>query len=186
MTQLPTDQTQSLASLISDKITLVFDNHKNEANDADFSSMEWDPSSCEEELSFFDLSSKVNVMIPFLTVQENLLLGISRKDTDNVIDAILTQLPIFHLPKRILEASANEVTQKEQVLLQIIRAISLKKIVVFDHIDKDKKQSLFINSILPALFKIKKNQIISVIILTDDKELLDSVYYDQVFFIKTK
>ncbi|MGX7013708.1 P-loop NTPase family protein [Vagococcus silagei] len=186
MRRISNDTEKNMAELVQNKVTIIFDDTQNELKIHNFPEVEWDLAFLDDQMHYFDLSTGSNIMIPFLTVKENLLLGIPRKEVKEILAEILDQLSMFHLNEHLLEETAIEISDTQQVLLQIIRAIILDKVIIFDRIKKDKEEATFVNNLLPALFKLKFDHHASIIILTDDKELLDSIYYDQVFILAHK
>lgn len=118
-------------------------------------------------------------MIPFLTVQDNLLLGIKRKNRADVLTFITSHLDKFKLSPDILSLCANEVSRNQQTALHIMRAIALKQPVLINQLTDSGISDKFLFNLLPVLsFFVKKKQA-TMIILTNSTKLLDSTYYDQ-------
>lgn len=119
-------------------------------------------------------------MIPFLTVRENLLLGISRKKQQEALLMIETSLSLFNLTSSVLSLKAQRVSLTDQIILQLLRAITLEhNLLIFDYdMPQSKSESRFLLELMPILKKFNVLQGSTITIVTQNEDILNSKYYD--------
>lgn len=119
-------------------------------------------------------------MIPFLTVRENLLLGINRKKQQESLLLIEEHLSLFNLTSSVLSLKAQCVSLTDQTILQLLRAIILEHhLLIFDYdMPQTKSESRFLLELMPILKKFNMLQESTITIVTQNEEILNSKYYD--------
>ncbi|MGY3765149.1 hypothetical protein ACWOAH_01130 [Vagococcus vulneris] len=128
-------------------------------------------------------SLPIQDMIPFLTIQDNLLLGIKKKNSETVLYFIRKYSQKFKLPSSILTEFAKDVSKNQQMVLQIMRAIALKQSILINQLANYVVSNKFIEDLLPVLHYFVAKEQTTILIVTSSKELLQSPYYDQCIFL---
>lgn len=135
--------------------------------------------------SYISLLGRENNMIPFLTVEDNLFLGLSKKEQKDVAPQIRKAISLFKLKETMLTQTASKLTDSEQTIFQIIRALFLNQTIIIFDSDSDKYDTyIFLNNLLPILKLFSKNKQTTVIIVTNNTELASSNYYDQCILLE--
>lgn len=160
----------------SNKLSLILEtdqkNHRNEISSF-FKSL--------KQENYYALMGRENNMIPFLSVQDNLLLGISKKNKKIFLLTVDQLLINFKVDKKKLSQSADSLSEAEQMIYQIIRALALKQnIIIFDSADDS---TVFLTNLMPLLKKSTKLSGVAVIIVTPSKSIAESSYYDQCLML---
>lgn len=131
--------------------------------------------------NYYALMGRENNMIPFLSVQDNLLLGVSKKNKQAFLETVDSILVSFKLDKETLLSPANSLNDTEQMIYQIIRSLALKQnIIIFDSANES---TVFLTNLMPLLKKFTRLSKVAVVIVTPTKEVAESNYYDQCLMI---
>lgn len=132
--------------------------------------------------SFFSMETDKPFMLPFLTVSENLLLGIPKKEKNQFKKECHDLIQLFKLEESIDTQVAHSLSGEEQFILLLIRGLILKKrIVIFDK--EDDSMVYFIKNLMPLLKYITDKQKESIIIVSKHPLLTHSNYYHQCLLI---
>lgn len=135
--------------------------------------------------SYIALLGRENSMIPFLTVEGNLFLGLSKKDKKELLPQVKKAIAIFKLSETMLNKSARELNDSDQTIFQIIRALVLNQtIIIFDNDSNEYDTSVFLNNLLPILKLFSKNKQATIVIVSSNKDLANSNYYDQCILLE--
>ncbi|HCM90306.1 MULTISPECIES: hypothetical protein [Vagococcus] len=171
-----TRQEEIFSSYFSNKLSLILEsNQENHRSDISsfFKSLKQD--------NYYALMGRENTMIPFLSVQDNLLLGISKKNKKNYLNTVDHILIHFKIDKKELSQPANSLNETEQMIYQIIRALALKQnIIIFDSANDS---TTFLINLMPLLKKFTRLSGVAVIMVTPNKSIAESSYYDQCLML---
>lgn len=166
-------------SFFSSKITLIYDPTTNKHQEQMMSLLQE-----SESNAYYGILGRENNMIPFLSIQDNLLLGISKKDKQWFISELSRLLFQFKLQGLDLETTAMTLSKNEQLVLQMLRAIVLKQtIFIIDPIDSSEKTSQFLFNLMPILKRVAQLQEASLIISSHSSLVAESPYYDHCLLI---
>ncbi|MBE9390156.1 hypothetical protein [Vagococcus salmoninarum] len=112
-------------------------------------------------------------LLPFLTVRENLLLGIARKDKKAYLQEIIKWGNYFKLAEAITHQKATAISSETRLLIHLIRGLALHREIIFlNELELDLSLE-FTLSLIPSLKKIAKESSTAFIILTAQAELKD-------------
>ncbi|MFW7431786.1 hypothetical protein [Vagococcus carniphilus] len=169
------NKNSAISDLITDKLTIVLEQDvKDKRKDilSFFDSV--------DTANFYAIMGRKNSMLPFLTVEDNILLGMSKKQQKEFLleldDAILT----FRLDPKCLKQISSSLSDYDQMIFQIIRALILKQnIIIFDTYNSKNDTSVFLLNLMPILKSYTKLNQATALIVTPNVELAKSNYYDQ-------
>ena len=134
---------------------------------------------------YYGMVGRENNMIPFLSIFDNLLLGISKKERKEFINQLDSFLEQFKLSSLDLKQVALNLSRNEQLVLQMIRALILNQtIVIFDTTSEEKEISRFLVNIMPVLKKQVQEHDATIIISSQNESVANSPYYDQCILLK--
>lgn len=169
----------NFSSLLSEKLTLVLEQELTDKR-KDILSFFQNINS----FNFYAVMGRKNTMLPFLTVKDNLLLGVSKKDKDSFLIQLNQIIIKFKLNDQCLTQNANQLSEYEQMIFQIVRALILKQnIIIFDTSSTQVDTSLFLINLMPILKTFTKLNHSTTIIVTSNISLADSSYYDQCILL---
>lgn len=135
--------------------------------------------------SHISLLGRENNMIPFLTVEDNLFLGLSKKVQKEVAPQLQQAITLFKLKENMLDQVPSKLTGSEQTIFQIIRALFLNQtIIIFDSDSEKHDTSVFLNNLLPILKLYSKNNHTTIVIVSNNTTLASSNYYDQCVLLE--
>ncbi|MEG0254513.1 MAG: hypothetical protein RR554_01530 [Vagococcus sp.] len=167
------------ASLLSEKLTIILEQETTDKRKDILSFFQ-----AINSFNFYAVMGRKNIMLPFLSVQDNLLLGIPKKEKENFLIQINQIIIKFKLNDKSLKQSANELSEYEQMIFQIIRALILKQnIIIFDTSSNQIDTSLFLFNLMPILKSFTKLNQSTAIIVTSNNDLANSNYYDQCILL---
>ncbi|EOL44242.1 hypothetical protein [Enterococcus caccae] len=123
-----------------------------------------------------------NIFLPYLSIRDNLFVGTSIKEREKK-QLLNNWLTYIGLPTSVLNKSEDTLTSFEQIKLQLVQLLLIKKdIIIIDDIF----QKLSIGQrqeLLPLLQKIAKEKQKAILVLTNDIQIAESPYMDKI--IKT-
>ncbi len=119
-------------------------------------------------------------LLPFLTVHENLLLGIRRKHLPLAKKQLATYLRLCQLDQTILLKKENELSATDSLKLKLIQALLVHKdtLLIYDSIDQLPIKSL--QTMLPLLKILSKKAAVRILLFTEKQELAATSFPDQV------
>lgn len=139
-----------------------------------------------ENNKYFGMVGRENNMIPFLSILDNLLIGISKKQKNNFLNELSDLLNQFRLTSLDLNEAAKSLSKNEQLVLQMIRALILKQtIIIFDSESTTDDNNEFLIHLMPILKRIVQKQEATLIVSSSNKDLANSLYYDQCFLFNS-
>lgn len=123
------------------------------------------PHLAKEMTSYYYIGNDSS-LLPFLSVQENLLLGISRKQKKSYFQNILKWSQYFKLATVVSNQQAASISPETKFLIHLIRGLALQREVIFLN-DVELALPLdFLLDLLPSLKKITKETPTSFVIFT--------------------
>ncbi len=131
----------------------------------------------QQNRPFFSILSTQNSFVPFLTVEDNLLMGLNRHRKQ--IQEILYQwLDLLHIDRKILTSDAKSMNEVVFIELQLIRSVlSQQTLLIMDAL-LDQISPSQIQGILPFIQTFAKTNNLAVAILTSDQNIVSCSYYD--------
>lgn len=179
MIHLKKNQDSVISNLISDKLTIVLEQNVTDKR--------------KDILSFFDsinatnyyaIMGRKNNMLPFLTVEDNILLGMSKKQQKEFLLELDEAIMTFRLDPKSLKQISSSLSDYDQMIFQIIRALILKQnIIIFDTYNSENDTTNFLLNLMPILKSFTKLNQATAIIVTPNLDLAESNYYDQCILL---
>lgn len=137
------------------------------------------------ENKYYGIVGRENNMIPFLSILDNLLLGITKKEKREFTQRLDLFLDQFKLSSLDLKQVALNLSKNEQLVLQMIRALILNQtIVLVDSSTEEKDSSRFLVNIMPVLKRQVQEHQATIIISSQNRSVAESPYYDQCVLLK--
>lgn len=137
------------------------------------------------ENKYYGIVGRENNMIPFLSILDNLLLGITKKEKREFTQRLDLFLDQFKLNSLDLKQVALNLSKNEQLVLQMIRALILNQtIVLVDSSTEEKDSSRFLVNIMPVLKRQVQEHQATIIISSQNRAVAESPYYDQCVLLK--
>ena len=165
--------------LLTNKMTLIFDSKSNLNQENIIELLKKDTTQ-----KYYGILGRDNNMIPFLSVSDNLLLNISKKNKKEFLDHLNFFLDEFKLGSLSMNETASNVSSHEQLVLQISRGIILKQTIILFDQDKNQHESCqFLINIMPILNRISHKTNATIIICTSNPQVANSPYYDQCLLL---
>ncbi len=135
-------------------------------------------------VNYYAIMGRKNSMLPFLTVEDNMLLGISKKQKKEFLLELDEAIITFKVDPRSLKKISSILSERDQMLFQIIRALILKQnIIIFDYTKDQSEKSDFLLNIMPILNIFTKQNRLTAIIVTSDIRIAESNYYNQCILL---
>lgn len=120
--------------------------------------------------------------LPFLTVKENMLLGVSKKEIPHYQHQLKEWSHFFKLKDSISQLKPEAISTETNILIHLVRAFALERpLVLIDDTSLDLSQ-LFMDSLIPTLIHVSRAQQISVIFVTNRMALVEK-YSQQALII---
>lgn len=120
--------------------------------------------------------SKNFQLLPFLSIQENLLLGV-KKNRQNSLTNYLT---LVDLSPTVFYQSRESLSTLENIKLQLIRQLlQQKRIILLNRCYKDLSVK-DIQWLLPFCHELSHSREIKIILFSTDRQLCETPYIDQV------
>lgn len=114
-----------------------------------------------------------NALLPFLTIEENLMLGVSKKELATYQNNLKKWRHYFKLKQTIGSLRPDSITPETSLLIHLVRAFSLERELVFiDEVALNLAQE-FVNTLIPTLINLANEQQISIIFVTNRMELIE-------------
>lgn len=172
--ELPNDSLVSL-EIFDNKITLFLENQQSDCRQdmlRFFNSI--------NKKKYYAILGKENIMIPFLTIKDNLVIGLSKKEKEQLKERLPKLLDQFKLSPSSLNKPASDCSLEEQVVFQIVRSLALRHIIlIFDSTSNQQESNQFLTNLIPVLRTAVKNNHGTIAIVSSSQEVAGSLYYDQ-------
>lgn len=177
MIEIDMKDTYLTSDFFSKKITLILEDEENVTRESVINFI-----GSLENNKYYGIVGRENNMIPFLSILDNLILGISKKQKGVFLNELNNLLQQFNLSSIDLDDTANSLSKNEQLVLQIIRALILKQtIVILDSELTTNDSSEFLIHLMPILKRTVQQQEATLIVSSGNINLANSFYYDQCF-----
>lgn len=135
------------------KVTLILEDEENVTRESVMNFI-----TSLENNKYYGMVGRENNMIPFLSILDNLLLGIS-KNKKYFLNELSDLLDQFKLASLDLNEAAKSLSKNEQLVLQMIRALILKQtIIIFDSESTTDDSNEFLIHLMPILKRIVQKE----------------------------
>lgn len=177
MIEIDMKDTYLTSDFFSKKVTLILEDEENVTRKSVMNFI-----TSLENNKYYGMVGRENNMIPFLSILDNLLLGISKKQKSIFLNELSDLLDQFKLASLDLNEAAKSLSKNEQLVLQMIRALILKQtIIIFDSESTTDDSNEFLIHLMPILKRIVQKREATLIVSSKNKNLANSLYYDQCF-----
>lgn len=114
-----------------------------------------------------------NSLLPFLTIEENMMLGISKKDLTSYQNKLKKWGHYFKLKPTIGALRPDGITPETSMLIHLVRAFATERELVFiDEVALDLSYE-FVDTLIPTLINLANDQKMSIIFVTNRLELIE-------------
>lgn len=126
---------------------------------------------CPEQIV---LIQKETSFLPFLTLHDNLLIGLKKEAKSQLKD----WLSFFQLDMQTLQQSSDQITELDLLKLQLIRALLTKKTKIFLNQSLDHLSVYEIQQILPTLHNLSQQAAIHLVLFTQNPHIAKTSFCD--------
>ncbi|WP_314065252.1 hypothetical protein [uncultured Vagococcus sp.] len=114
-----------------------------------------------------------NSLLPFLTIEENMMLGIPKKELVSYQNKLEQWGHYFKLKPTIGALRPDGITPETCMLIHLVRAFAMERELVFiDEVALDLSHE-FVDTLIPTLINLANDQKMSIIFVTDRMELIE-------------
>lgn len=114
-----------------------------------------------------------NSLLPFLTIEENMMLGVSKKELTGYQKKLKQWGHYFKLKSTLSSLRPDSITAETCMLIHLVRAFSLERELVFiDEIALGLSHD-FVDTLIPTLINLAHDQQLSIIFVTNRMELIE-------------